>query len=117
MKLTIEVSTLCLSSATCYIDPKTGRYTRKEAFVYLHNNLTSYEVFERLNKAVGAWFRQNPIKCPIEMKAFLRFGHGETEKIFEMCYIDGKHSTYRFYGRLEDENKRIGPNHQMIIVR
>ena len=112
MKLTIEVSPLCLSSASCYIDPKTGRYSRKEAFVYLHNNLTDNEVLAYLNRAVTAWFH-NPIKCPLEMKAFLRFGHGETEKVFEMCYIGGEHFTYRFYGRFEEENKRINENRLM----
>lgn len=116
MKLTIEVSPLCLSSATCHIDPKTGRYSRKEAFVYLNNSLEDFEVLERLNKAVTAWFH-NPIKCPLEMKAFLRFGHGETEKVFEMCYIDSEHFTYRFYGRFEEENKRIEANRLMIIDR
>ena len=113
MKLTIEVFPLCLFSASCYIDPRTGRYSRKEAFVYLRNNLTENKVWERLNKAVGAWFRNNSIKCPLEMKAFLRFGHGETEKVFEMCYIDSEHFTYRFYGRFENQNKFIKPIHLM----
>ena len=109
MKLIIEVSPLCLSSATCYIDPKTGRYSRKEASIWLRNDLSAPAVFDCLNMAIDAWFRHNPIRCALEMRVYLRFGHSETEKVFEMCYLGGGQYTYRYYGRLEYRNKLVNP--------